>query len=422
MQLGPTSPGYASFACSALLSPLLTGIHHRGGWLAFLAPRFIFAPALPAHGMTPGAVLSQLWLHDVRQLGLPIHGIAAASDAAHELHGLAAELCARTCARPDHDADADAGPRAAARVLFCAALMTIVTSVFMQQVHAHPVQMQQVRMQPVQMQQVRMEPMRQVQMVQIPQPVQQVVMQPMPREVRLSPMPVQMVPIPQPVQQVPVTWEPIRAPSPIPVPVQEPEIVYVDKVVEVPVEVKKYVEVEVPVEVTRTVEVEKIVYKKNKKYVDKPVEVTRTVEVPVPYERVVHVEVPVERIVYRDVPVPVQSGEERLVTKEVQVPVEVVREVPVPVETIIYREVQVPVEVGMRQETRVLGQGQVISTETRRGSAMTPEHQRSHLDHAAYNAENRPTGDISLYKRAPPSPQRSVAPVGALKDNSLVNA
>ena len=115
MQLGPTSPGYAFFACSALLSLLRTGIHRCGGRPALLAPRFIFAPALPAHGMTPGAVLSQLWLYDVRQLGLPVHGIAAASDAAHELYGLAAELCARTCARPDHDADADAGPRAAAR-------------------------------------------------------------------------------------------------------------------------------------------------------------------------------------------------------------------------------------------------------------------------------------------------------------------
>jgi hypothetical protein len=273
--------------------------------------------------------------------------------------------------------------------------------------------MQQVHMQPVQMQQVRMEPMRQV------------VMQSMPvKEVRLSPMPVQMVPIPQPVQQIiePITWEPIRAPSPMPVPVQEPEITYVDKIVEVPVEVKKYVEVEVPVEVTRTVEIEKFVPKVVKKYVDKPVEVTRTVEVPVPYERVVHVEVPVERIVYRDVPVPVQSGEERLVTKEVQVPVEVVREVPIPVETIVYREVQVPVEVGMRQETRVLGQGQVISTETRRGTMMTAEHLRSHLDYAAYNAENKPVGDYSpSYKRATPSPQRSVAPVSALKNNPLVS-
>jgi hypothetical protein len=113
MQRGPTSPGYAFFACSALPSLLRTGIHRCGGRPALLAPRFIFAPALPAHGMTPGAVLSQLWLHDVRKLGLPVHGIAAASDAAHDLCGLAAELCARTCARPDHDADA--GPRAAAR-------------------------------------------------------------------------------------------------------------------------------------------------------------------------------------------------------------------------------------------------------------------------------------------------------------------
>jgi hypothetical protein len=42
--------------------------------------------------------------------------------------------------------------------LFCAALLTIVTSVFVQQVHTQPVQMQQVHMQPVQMQQVRMGP------------------------------------------------------------------------------------------------------------------------------------------------------------------------------------------------------------------------------------------------------------------------
>ena len=56
MSRGPTSPGYASLACSALLSPLHTGITARGGRPALLAPRPIFAPALPAHGMTPGAL------------------------------------------------------------------------------------------------------------------------------------------------------------------------------------------------------------------------------------------------------------------------------------------------------------------------------------------------------------------------------
>ena len=77
-----------------------------------LAPRVICAPALPANAMTT-VVLSQLWLYGVRQLGLPVHGIAAARDAAHErrdaahdLRGLAAELCARNCARPDCGADA----------------------------------------------------------------------------------------------------------------------------------------------------------------------------------------------------------------------------------------------------------------------------------------------------------------------------
>jgi len=148
----------------------------------------------------------------------------------------------------------------------------------------------------------------------------------------------------------------------------------------------------------------------------------------VPYERIVHVEVPVERIVYRDVPVPVQSGDERVVTKEIQVPVEVVREVPVPVEHIVYKEVQVPVEVGMRQETRVLDQRTVISTETRRGSELTPEHKRHHLDVASYNAENKvnayagaQAGDYSpTLTRTSPSVQRSVAPVRMLKRKRAV--
>ena len=196
----------------------------------------------------------------------------------------------------------------------------------------------------------------------------------------------------------PIRWEyyePPPSPPPIvqqapPPPPPEPEIQYVDKLVEVPVEVKKYVEVEVPVEVTRTVEVEKVVNKIIKKNIEVPVEVERRVEVPVPYERIVHVEVPVERIVYRDVPVAVHSGEERIVTKEIQVPVEVVREVPVPVEHIVYKEVQVPVEVGMRQETRV-GEGwTVVGTETRRSGQMTAQHVRSPItDVRSYDMENK---------------------------------
>jgi hypothetical protein len=49
--------------------------------------------------------------------------------------------------------------------------------------------------------------------------------------------------------------EPIHWEAPEPAPPPPPEIHYVDKVVEVPVEVTKTVEVEVPVEVTKYVEV-----------------------------------------------------------------------------------------------------------------------------------------------------------------------
>jgi hypothetical protein len=170
--------------------------------------------------------------------------------------------------------------------------------------------------------------------------------------------------------------------SPPPLPPAPPpqEIITVEKRVEVPVEVKKYVEVEVPVEVTKVVEVEKVVRKKVTRTVEVPVEVEKRVEVPVPYERIVHVEVPIERIVWRDVPVPVQSGEERVITKEIQVPVEVVREVPVPVEHIVYKEIQVPIEVGTRQETRVGDTRTIVNTEVRRGTHMTPDHQRANMD------------------------------------------
>jgi len=202
-------------------------------------------------------------------------------------------------------------------------------------------------------------------MVQAPvQQVVQVVQQP---EIRWEPMP---MPLPPP------SPPPMRMMTPPPPPM--PEIKYVDKIVELPVEVTKYVEVEVPVEVIKVVEVERIVHKITKKIVEIPVTVERRVEVPVPYERIVHVEVPVERIVYRDVPVPVYSGEERVVTKEIQVAVEVTREIPVAVEHIVTKEVQVPVEIGFREETRVgdASTHKIVSIEHRRGTHMSPEHTR----------------------------------------------
>ena len=218
------------------------------------------------------------------------------------------------------------------------------------------------------------------------QPVMTMQQQPMTMQV-MSVQPVkveQMAPIR--VEQIaPIRWEVMPQPLPPPSPPPQ-QIQYVDKIVEVPVEVKQYVQVEVPVEVTKTVEVPKYVDKKVKKYRDIPYEVEKRVEVPVPYERIVHVEVPVEKIVYRDYPVPVHSGEERVVTKEIQVPVEVVREVPVPVENIVYKEVQVPVEIGLRYETRV-GEGRAVAYETRR-SEMTVEHKQSPLSMHQYSREN----------------------------------
>jgi hypothetical protein len=99
--------------------------------------------------------------------------------------------------------------------------------------------------------------------------------------------------------------------------------------------------VEVPVEIIKTVEVpvEKII----EKIVEVPVEVIKEVEkiVEVPVEKVV------ERIVERTVEVPV----DRIVERIVEVPVEVIKTVEVPVEKIVERIVEVPVEDPIRVST-----------------------------------------------------------------------
>lgn len=124
-----------------------------------------------------------------------------------------------------------------------------------------------------------------------------------------------------------------------------PDIQYVDREVEVPVEVPVEVEkiVEVPVEVEKIVEVP----------VEVPVEVEKIVEVPVEVEKIVEVpvEVPVE--VEKIVEVPIYQTEIKTVDRLIEVPIEkeVVKEiekkVEIPVEKEVVKEVakEVPVEV-----------------------------------------------------------------------------
>eukprot|EP00291_Cryptomonas_curvata_P029272 CAMPEP_0172205486 /NCGR_PEP_ID=MMETSP1050-20130122/32643_1 /TAXON_ID=233186 /ORGANISM="Cryptomonas curvata, Strain CCAP979/52" /LENGTH=337 /DNA_ID=CAMNT_0012884371 /DNA_START=315 /DNA_END=1326 /DNA_ORIENTATION=+ len=143
-------------------------------------------------------------------------------------------------------------------------------------------------------------------------------------------------------------------PAPSPPPPTKPEIKYVDRFVEVPVE--RIVLKEIPVEVEKVcwkevpVQVDKIVYKDREVEVEKVVEKIVHVEVPVDriVERIVNMEVPVEKVVIKEVPVeilkviikeaPTMVPVEKVVTKEVQIPfqvdkiVEKIVEVPVPVE------------------------------------------------------------------------------------------
>eukprot|EP01064_Diplonema_japonicum_P034816 TRINITY_DN7347_c0_g1_i1.p1 TRINITY_DN7347_c0_g1~~TRINITY_DN7347_c0_g1_i1.p1 ORF type:complete len:890 (+),score=198.47 TRINITY_DN7347_c0_g1_i1:62-2731(+) len=188
-----------------------------------------------------------------------------------------------------------------------------------------------------------------------PMPSQQFVQQS--QVVPSQPMPSQQSQVtPSFVQQSQPVQSQVAPSQPIPSQPVQPEIIYQEKIVEIPVEKLVEVPVEVPVErvveveVERRVEVQVPVEKIVEKIVEVPVE--RIVEVPVerivevPVERIVEkiVEVPVERIVEVEVERTVEVPVDRIVEKVVEVPVEIERVVEVPVEKIVEREVEVPVE------------------------------------------------------------------------------
>ncbi|CAH0547579.1 unnamed protein product [Brassicogethes aeneus] len=120
------------------------------------------------------------------------------------------------------------------------------------------------------------------------------------------------VPVPAPVEKI--VEKPIVVTKYIdrPYPVQVP----VEKIVEKPVHITKYVEK--PIHIPQPYAVEKIV--------EKPVEVTKYIDrpypVPYPVEKLVRVQVPVEKIVEKKVPVPhyVEKIVEKPVTKYVDRP------------------------------------------------------------------------------------------------------
>ncbi|KAJ0170460.1 hypothetical protein K1T71_013831 [Dendrolimus kikuchii] len=115
----------------------------------------------------------------------------------------------------------------------------------------------------------------------------------------------------------------VPVPQPIAVPVKVPQPYPVDRIVEkrVPYPVDRIVEKRVPVQIP--IPVEKIV----EKIVEKPVMVTKYVDKPYPVEK--RVPYPIEKIVERPVPYPVR------------VPVEV--KVPYPVEKIVEKQVHIPI-------------------------------------------------------------------------------
>lgn len=127
---------------------------------------------------------------------------------------------------------------------------------------------------------------------------------------------------------------------------QPPRVV--EKIVEKPIEVVKYIDkrVEVPVETIKYIDrpFEKIVEKRVEvpvetiKYVDRPVE--KRVEVPV--DRIQYIERPVEKIVEKRVEVPtiqyIEKPVERIVEKRIEVPVDRIQYVEKPVERVIEKE------------------------------------------------------------------------------------
>jgi hypothetical protein len=147
---------------------------------------------------------------------------------------------------------------------------------------------------------------------------------------------------------------PVATPAPAAAPVynREDNIIYVEKIVEKPVEVIK----EVPVEVEKVVykdkivevPVDRVVYKD--RVVEKPVEVIKVVkeQVPVEVEKVVYkdkiVEVPTERIVYVDRDRVVVVDREVPVDREKIVYVDKITKQVVEKEKIVYVEKEVPVD------------------------------------------------------------------------------
>lgn len=182
-------------------------------------------------------------------------------------------------------------------------------------------------------------------------PVEQQVLYPVPIETPVpvpyqveKPVPVEkivtkQVPVPYPVERrvpYPVHYE---TKVPIPYPVEKRVPIPVDRFVERPVMITKYIEkpvhiqvpVAVPVQVPHPYPVDRIVEKR----VPYPVPVDRIVEKKVP----VQVPVPVEKIVEKIVEKPV------VVTKYVDKPYPVEKRVPYPVEKIVEKKVPYPVQV-----------------------------------------------------------------------------